>query len=461
MAQLEGGTSDSGCPSLESWVQEKKITQNLYNHLTSVEPAYTVELLLIMSQADVKGLRNDFKNVNLPEILQLINLLKKMPQSQIYQDMINQQQQKVVIYLTPEQHTTINKLKTNLTNISEKMHNAKQMVNKNKQQRDTNILLINNTFDELIKLLNAKKLSLIEQVTKICSKNSEILSQQESGLKKLYQTTLDIKNQFTKFAETTDMTSHESVRKEKEINNLIKKNENEIQVSFNSFDKVLNELDNNNESDNKQDIDGSGNKGMIVGGYNISVNTHHEMEKMVDSVVTIKKQDNLKKIKHEMKFVPHTCCKNKVILSNNDSTCQIAVGADRNVFYGTQHIPVGTSRFRMTIDDGECVGIGFVPPTFSASLDTHTIHKDKASWIVYYNGTTYVKSVQENNPIRFGKNDSVVVECTMIDNAKNSSKVSILNETNGKKCEINEMSYPLRLVFSGYSNPTITCRHLS
>ena len=78
-------------PSLEQWVQEKKISQNLYNHLTNVKPAYTVELLSIMSQSDVKGLRNDFKNVNFSEILQLINVLKKLPQSQIYHDMMNQQ----------------------------------------------------------------------------------------------------------------------------------------------------------------------------------------------------------------------------------------------------------------------------------------------------------------------------------------------------------------------------------
>ena len=125
MADLEG-VSQGGNLSLEKWVQEKKITVNLYNHLTSVEPPYNVELLLLLSQSDVKQLKHDFNNVNFTEILQLINVLKQLPQSQIYHDIMNR--------------------------------------NKNEQECDRNILLINNTFDTMVQLLNDTKLSLIDQI---------------------------------------------------------------------------------------------------------------------------------------------------------------------------------------------------------------------------------------------------------------------------------------------------------
>ena len=64
-----------------------------------------MELLLLMSNSDVKGLKNEFANkVNLSELLQLINLLKQIPQSQIYQDT---NKDKMLIYLSPKQHKTI------------------------------------------------------------------------------------------------------------------------------------------------------------------------------------------------------------------------------------------------------------------------------------------------------------------------------------------------------------------
>ena len=150
MAQLEGlPESGHDLPTLEHWLNDKKITQNLYNALTREEPSYTVELLLFMSQNDIKNLKQDLGNVRMPEVLQLIKLLKNIPQSQVYQDFHKEKQ---VIYLTPKQHETINKLKQDLTNISIKMESTKNSIKKNKQECDTNIILINNTFDQLIEI---------------------------------------------------------------------------------------------------------------------------------------------------------------------------------------------------------------------------------------------------------------------------------------------------------------------
>ena len=127
MSQLEGFV-DSGLPTLAQWVKEKKITQNLYNNLTKDDPPYTVELLLLMPQNHLMNLKSDLgSNVRMPEILQLINLLKKIPQSQVYQD---SNKQKQVIYLTPQQHETINKLKQDLTNISLKIENIRKSIEK-------------------------------------------------------------------------------------------------------------------------------------------------------------------------------------------------------------------------------------------------------------------------------------------------------------------------------------------
>ena len=84
MAQLEGDPSTSsvydadGLPTLEKWLDEKKITLNLYNNLTKDDPSYNVELLVLMPQNHLFNLKNDFPNVQMTEILQLINLLKKI-----------------------------------------------------------------------------------------------------------------------------------------------------------------------------------------------------------------------------------------------------------------------------------------------------------------------------------------------------------------------------------------------
>lgn len=101
MAQLqvegESGTnlqSESSLPTIEQWVQQGKITENLYNNLHNGDPKWTVELLLLMTQNDIKDLRKELTNVKIVEIFQLINLLKKIPQSQIHQNLENDSQKK-------------------------------------------------------------------------------------------------------------------------------------------------------------------------------------------------------------------------------------------------------------------------------------------------------------------------------------------------------------------------------
>ena len=220
MAQLEG-MSERGCLSLEKWVQEKKITVNLYNHLTSVEPPYTVELLLLMSQSDVKQLKHDFNNVNFTEILQLINILNQLPQSQINHDIMNQNNKTKIVYSTPQQHSSTGEF---ITKLSNKLHNAKTTMNKNEQACDRNMLLINNTFDTMIQFLHDTKLSLIKQIKHNHLKQGEKLLQQESA-----------SNQFSKFTEAKSrdnsmLTSNEHVQKE---------DENEIENNCNAFEKMV------------------------------------------------------------------------------------------------------------------------------------------------------------------------------------------------------------------------------
>ena len=85
MAQLEGCRDESHdtvsnvLPTLKQWLQQNKITRNLYNKLTNENPAYNVELLLLMSRNDLKELKNELGGIKTSEILQLINLISKIP----------------------------------------------------------------------------------------------------------------------------------------------------------------------------------------------------------------------------------------------------------------------------------------------------------------------------------------------------------------------------------------------
>ena len=288
-AQLEGST-DSGMPTLEQWLQEKKITQNLYNNLTKDDPSYTIELLLLMSQNDIKNLKEEFVNVRMPEILQLINLLKKMPDSQIYQDFHKEKQ---VIYLTPKQHETINQLKHNLTNISTKMENTRKSIEANTRECDLNTRLINDTFDKIIQSLNNQKLRLIRKITNICQNKNKLLMSQDSSLKKLYQTTLDIKNKYKQLTETIDLTTSEANKNENEMNKIIGRNTDKINKDLYEFDELMLNSNKNNSYDVKivqtEEMD------MMVGGM-VKIIAKTDSQKLKDKVEDNDRKMNEKEI---------------------------------------------------------------------------------------------------------------------------------------------------------------------
>ena len=74
--------------SLAEWAQDKKITQNLYNKLTTIQQPYNAEQLLAMPQNRIVQLHKDLKATKMVEIYQLMTLLSKIPQSNMSSNVI-------------------------------------------------------------------------------------------------------------------------------------------------------------------------------------------------------------------------------------------------------------------------------------------------------------------------------------------------------------------------------------
>ena len=138
----------------------------------------------------------------------------------------------------------IGKLQENATTISKQIRNVQELISKNKKQYNNNICTINNKFDELTKLVNEQRLSLLNDAKIRFENNNETLVEQESRFKTLYSSSLNVSNQFKQLCETRqEMSTHELSNKERSMNKLINTNENIIKNTMLSFDKLCTKLD--------------------------------------------------------------------------------------------------------------------------------------------------------------------------------------------------------------------------
>ena len=480
MAQLEGIADDSNetnneaLPSLEQWMKQGKITQNLYNKLSNEDPPYNVELLLLMSKNDIKDLKNELGGIKTSEILQLINLISKIPNSQVYNDLNNDNQRERVVYLTPQQHKTINNLTENLTNISQKLENIKKSRKCSNTQRDNNILLVNATFDELIKLINKRKLEINSQITNICQRQNEQLSKQESSLKKLYQTTFDIKTRYEKFTKSRNLTTSQQIQQKQQIESVIDGLNQATDLEFKCFDLAIDQVNTSN-------------------GYNVKLIQGKQMKQMVNDIVCVEQIDhdetNVEKKEREKEkekekeigkkkkekadnsvkiaamanknwgFVESSCC-NQMIIKNSGKTCIYNFFALfrpwHGVYFGHNNIGIGVSTFDVTIDAG-IPTIGFVPA--SVKIDLHSSdfisRVKKYGWIIFRGGGYHCKSeVNQQSTFKFSTGDTLSIKMTVAQ-GRNNCRALLVNKNTQNQHHFVNMTHPLRLIFGLCRNAQI------
>lgn len=255
MAQLQpegtpNETVSNITPTLELWLKQEKITQNLYSKLTSQEPKYTVELLLFMSQNDVKELKKDITGIKMQEILQLISEIAKIPQSQIHREMNTNIK---VVYLTPKQHDTISQLKQNLKNISQRLDNITDVCEQHTTQYNKDIFLVASTFEKTIKMLNKQKELLIGQIKSIHQNKTKLLHEKKIEFQQLYSSSLNIKNQFETFTQSIPhLSTKQSIQRANDIQLVIDQKKQELQMQFALLDKLMGELCVNFDNESKQ-----------------------------------------------------------------------------------------------------------------------------------------------------------------------------------------------------------------
>ena len=452
-------------PTLEQWLYDKKITENLYTKLTSQNPQYTIDMLLFMNENDIKQLKNDINGIKMNEIFQLISLISKINTSRIYRD-INKN--KPVIYLTPKQHNTINKLKQNLADISTKLDEISDISKNITRECDSNVLLICNTFDEMIEILRKQKLKMVNKIYSIYQNKDEKIKIARNKLQQLYSKSLNLKNKFESFTGSIQMSSISSnekiIYKENEMDLIVKKNDQQINETFELFNLLSSELGGPISSKSTKTRIG------------VDVCEKKEMEQIASRLVKINHDTTLTSIKNKgvaktaqkvsqnvvsnFSFIDHTCCNRKLTLSNGNHSVESFDGCVIQVYYGSDSIPLGKSTFTMTVDKRNSIGvigIGFVPLSLGGSIDSVTVHNNKHSWMLFCNGQLYSKSIASQTNITFSSLNDKMSIFTNFKQGKDSSKVLIVNEKTKQKIAIENLSYPLRLIFYVfYAKITVT-----
>ena len=497
---------DCGLPTLKQWFSEKKITLNVYQALTADEPCYNMNLLLLMSQDDIKSLKNDHPHLKFPEILQLINVLKNLPQSQIYSDTIankfsnhknninnnNTHNTQNTKYIPLSQHNNnISKLNSHCETISKEIKDIRKQIKSHESSKEQNVMLIEATFNEISKILVEHKNKLINRVNEISNANTLLCVTREHQLKDLLTKTLETKRQCMQFVNINENENNNNDKCNINCNCGVEANKESAHDDNDNNDDD-NDDDDDDESksctsreeleDNIKKINDEISKIVDDNNYNSNYREYNVKigdidsieEKVFKKMIQVTEADAEAQVNTEAEgksdcnstnwnddeaFIEHKCC-NAFTLSNNNRTCHVSRPINwRLILYGNG-ISFGKSKYTIEIgsniygvDAG--VAIALFPMelnnvNFELDYQRAYNYKSNYCWTVFHHGYMYTqgKNTSITEQLTFSKGDTIILSLDINCNGKNEKNVAkFYNQTKKQTFILAGLFYPIRLGF--------------
>lgn len=399
--QPRGGST---IPTLQQLAKTRYITRNLFETLVSQEPPYTTRLLMLMSVNDIKKLMVDHQHLRKPEILQLIDVLSNLPQSQVSMELSGQvrnprmsgrggrggrgrgrgggaegygrsarrdpeveaarararaaaqaaaraeaeaeakeqaQAQEQERMLQFKQRW-FKKINKNMNAMQSKMDTIQNDIKLKRQQHIDNEKRIDIAYDKLIDIINNNRKLLIQDIQYMANENEALFNRHKNYLNKMYETTLGVKQDFEEFMQFHLGDDGDDGNRTYDVSGRRGKTDLDSRNSREEYSVMLKRL-----KDNDSQIES------ILYNMQMEIKQHNNdyvirasnpkiVQQMVYGLVKISAIDaNEANDVSSFKFIPHNCCQNQIKISEDGKICDKLSHGAQYVLYGG---PIGAGR---------------------------------------------------------------------------------------------------------------------